>query len=86
MTHAYHQLPRVVFGDDCWECRTRASTIEGLAALDRQNLRLLGDLANDLAVGSARPERSDADMRAVENLRLAARIVYESEISRETAR
>lgn len=86
MTHAYHQLPRVVLGDDCEECRRRASDIEGLASLDAGNLRLLGELANDLAVGRPRPDASTADMRAVENLRLAARIVYESGITEEAAR
>lgn len=83
--HDRHVLPRRVLGDDCAECRSRAETIEGLAHLDPHNLAKLAWLAQQAKTD--RPvDASDADMRAVDNLRLAARIVYASGISEETAR
>lgn len=91
MSHVYHELPRVVLGDDCEACLRRAKTIEGLAGLDTQNLQTLAGLAYVMNLG---PEGgfydsakvSDSDRRAVDNLRLAARIVFASGITEETAR
>lgn len=88
--HAPHQLPRRVLGDDCDECVKRSNSIEGLASLDDGNLRKLSELASEQhaygAGGMAdRFGASNADMNAVENLRLAARIVYRSGISSDVA-
>jgi hypothetical protein len=88
MSHAVHELPRRIFGDDCKECVGRASTIEGLAALDGSNIKKLGDLAAELQtrIWERDPPVSFADEQAVENLRLAARIVFASGITEEVAR
>lgn len=87
MSHAYHELPRRIFGDDCEECVGRSSTIEGLSALDSSNIKKLGDLAAEIhrADGTV-PNLSNADVRAVENLRFAARIVLRSGITEGVAR
>ena len=89
MSHGYHDLPRRIFGDDCEECVERASTIPGLAELDSTNIVKLGDLAAELSI--ERIDRREAgvsyaDEKAVENLRLAARIVFASGITEEVAR
>ncbi len=89
MSHGYHRKPRRIFGDDCEECVERASTIAGLAGLDSTNIVKLGHLAAELSI-----ERIDlrevgvsyADEKAVENLRLAARIVFASGITEKVAR
>ena len=92
MTHGYHDLPRRIFGDDCEECVSRASTIEGLAALDSSNIKKLGDLALEVHANPGSEDEpqelgdSYADLKAVENLRLAARIVFASGIDSEVAR
>ncbi len=93
MSHAYHHEPRRIFGDDCEECVKRASTIRGLASLDPENIRKLADLAAEVKAdpyGEDTPQASfDAsytDMKAVDNLRLAARIVFKSGITEEVAR
>lgn len=87
MSHALHKLPRVIFGDDCEECRERAASIKRLSALDSMNLRKLGALANSGYENGVLPaEASIADEQAVENLRLAARIVFASGIREEAAR
>ncbi len=88
MTHGHHDKPRRIFGDDCEECVERASTIAGLAELDKSNIVKLGHLAAELSeihyVAAA--EVSYADEKAVENLRLAARIVFRSGITEEVAK
>ena len=93
MSHAYHELPKVVLGDDCEECVERSQTIEGLASLDEVNLRRLVSLVAEMPRGRfggvvmEQPSHaSKADMRAVENLRLAARIVFASGITEVAAR
>ncbi len=94
MSHAIHNLPRRIFGDDCEECVERASDIMRLSSLDSDNIVKLGDLAAEMAqhrakfkaVGSRPPGVSYADVRAVQNLRLAARIVFASGITKEVAR
>jgi hypothetical protein len=89
MSHAPHQAPRRILGDDCEECVSRAGSIEKLSELDSSNIRRLGDLAAELS--EERIDRREAgvsysDERAVENLRLAARIVFASGITEEVAR
>ena len=95
MSHAPHQGTRRVLGDDCEECVSRAADLNGLSALDNGNLRELAHLAQQKhevrAAGRqiTRPTElgaSYADMKAVETLRLAARIVYRSGITEEVAR
>jgi hypothetical protein len=89
MSHAVHELPRRIFGDDCEECVERASTIRGLTALDGHNIVKLGDLAREIyrSGGKVVPAGvSFADEQAVENLRLAGRVVFASGITEETAR
>ena len=93
MTHAVHQSPRRIFGDDCEECVERAKTLPGLGYLDDSNIRKLGDLAVEVRAnlyGEDTPQESfgasRADMKAVDNLRQAARIVFASGISEEVAR
>ncbi len=96
MSHGYHRKPRRIFGDDCEECVERASTVEGLAELDSTNIVKLGDLAAELSemkssgkwddVHYVAAEVSYADEKAVEKLRLAARIVFASGITEEVAR
>lgn len=85
MTHDFHQAPRVVFGDDCAECRERSMTVDGLAALDSVNIAKLGALAAALQDGTLEGV-SHADLYAVEVLRSAARVVFASGISVEVAR
>jgi len=92
MSHGHHDLPRRIFGDDCEECVGRASTIVGLAALDSINIKKLGDLALEFHANPGTEDQpqelgaSFADVRAVGNLRLAARIVFASGIDEEVAR
>ncbi len=86
MSHAYHNLPRRIFGDDCEECVERASTIAGLSNLDGHNIVKLGNLAAELKATPDLTGISHADYRAVENLRFAARIVFASGITEEVAR
>lgn len=89
MSHGHHDLPRRIFGDDCEECVSRALTIPGLAELDSSNIVKLGDLAAELSeerIDRREAGVSFADEKAVENLRLAARIVFASGISEEVAR
>ena len=90
MSHGYHRKPRRIFGDDCEECVERASTIAGLAGLDSINIVKLGDLAAELKeIWRIDPREvgvSYADEKAVENLRLAARIVFASGITEKVAR
>lgn len=88
MSHAVHLLPRRIFGDDCEECVGRANSIEGLIHLDSSNIVKLGDLAAEMGPrhGAIPSGMSRADVRAVDNLRLAARIVFASGITEEVAR
>ncbi len=93
MSHEFHELPRRIFGDDCEECVERASTIAGLGALDSTNIRKLASLAVETKAGNYSGDLGDspsgssrADMKAVDNLRLAARIVFRSGITEEVAR
>ncbi len=95
MTHGHHDLPRRIFGDDCEECVERSSSIAGLAELDSTNIAKLGDLAAELSamkrsgkwddVHYMAAEVSYADEKAVENLRLAGRIVFRSGITERVA-
>jgi hypothetical protein len=59
-----------------------------LAELDSSNIVKLGDLAAELQTREwdRIPPTSFADEKAVENLRLAARIVFDSGITEEVAR
>lgn len=88
MSHAIHKLPRRILGDDCEECVERSKDIARLSSLDSSNIVKLGDLAKEMTLhrGDWPPEVSYADARAVENLRLAARIVFASGITEEVAR
>lgn len=94
MSHAVHKLPRRIFGDDCEECVERSGNIARLSSLDSSNIVKLGDLAAEVGIhradfrtpGSRPPGASYADVRAVDNLRLAARIVFASGITEEVAR
>lgn len=96
MTHAVHEKPRIVLGDDCEECLSRAERgLDGLAELDETNLRRLASIAEaklearragDPIVRPSQIGASYADMRATETLRLAARIVEKSGIDPEAAR
>ena len=85
----HHDLPRRVLGDNCDECVERSLTIEGLASLDNSNLQKLAELAAEMdTTPHARPQElgaSYADAKAVENLRLAARLTYRSGISPDVA-
>ena len=93
MSHGHHDLPRRIFGDDCEECVERAKTLPGLGYLDDSNIRKLADLAAEVRAnpyGEDTPQlsfgASYADMKAVDNLRLAARIVFRSGITEEVCR
>ncbi len=91
MSHSPHLLPRRVLGDDCEECVNRALDLNGLSQLDTGNLQKLAELATELHAnpGVLRPQElgaSYADRKAVETLRLAARIVERSGITEEVAR
>ena len=95
MIHELHKGPRVVFGDDCDECVSRCDTLDGLAALDRINLVKLGALAARVVElrraglasrAGALLGASYVDMRAVDVLLLAARLVHGSGITEEDAR
>ncbi len=86
MSHAPHQGIRRVLGDDCEECVGRAGDLNGLSQLDTGNLKELAKLATEKQASKFILRPSDlgasyADMKAVETLRLAARIVNRSGIS-----
>ena len=87
MSHAIHKLPRRIFGDDCEECVERSGDIARLSSLDSSNIVKLGDLAAEIygPMPYDGETVSNADYRAVANLRLAARIVFASEITKEVA-
>ncbi len=92
MTHAPHTDAEIrrVLGDYCDECISRAGTLNGLAELDNGNLRKLAELAQEIHdhPGLLRPQElgaSYADMKAVETLRLAGRIVFRSGITEKVA-
>ena len=93
MTHAVHQTPRRIFGDDCNECVERANSIPRmLSGLDSSNKRRLGVLATELHTRvengdlSKPDDVSRADLKAVDNLRTAARLVFASGITEKVAR
>ena len=79
MSHTPHQGAGLVLNDDCEECRGRTS-LPGMANLDTTNLQRLVTLHRQQP-----PEMGWADDQAVEELRLMARIVFASGISREEA-
>ena len=92
MVHAVHVQPRRILGDDCEECVERAKSVQGLATLDHTRIRLLASLAAEVKAGGFSgdpddrpPECSSADMKAVDNLRMAARVVFASGITEEVA-
>jgi hypothetical protein len=85
MSHSIHDTPSRVFSDDCSECVSRSETIEGLATMDREYLELLAVLAAEAPNGPKPFDASWADMKAVDNLRLAGRLVYRSGITAETS-
>ncbi len=90
MSHGPHELPRRVLGDDCQECVSRSLDLNGLSQLDDNNLKELAVLADelklsDLEMGPSAFDASWADFKAVDTLRLAARIVYRSGITEHTA-
>jgi len=92
-THGHHDGVRRVFGDDCDTCVARATGgLEGLSLLDSGNLQKLADLAAEKQVWDngdlLRPSQigaSYADMKAVETLRLAGRLVYRSGLDPDVA-
>ena len=93
MTHDRHLLPRRIFGDDCEECVERASSIHRMVAgLDNSNKRKLGDLALEVHSNPGSEDNphelgaSYADMKAVENLRMAGRLVFASGVLAEVCR
>lgn len=52
MGHAFHELPRIVFGDDCPECNQRAALgLDAVRHLDGTNAYALGRLADELDRG-----------------------------------
>lgn len=89
-THTFHQGPMRVLDDGCEECVARSGDLDGLSHLDSKNLRSLGELAAEThgrGVISKKPDdASYADMKAVETLRHAGRIVFASGITEEVAR
>ncbi len=90
-THGHHDGVRRVFGDDCKTCVARATGgLEGLSHLDGPNLQELATLAAEKMAthGLTRPQEigaSYSDMKAVETLRLAGRIVYRSGLDPDVA-
>ena len=92
MSHAVHQLPRRILGDDCDECVSRSKDLYGLSQLDTGRLRKLAELALEFHANPGTDDQpqelgaSYADRNAVETLRFAARIVYRSGIDPEVAR
>jgi hypothetical protein len=85
MSHAIHELPRLIFGDDCEECVDRCRTIDGLGALDSENIVALGSMVKALKEHrDLRPKGwSYADVKACETLASAARIVFASGVQPE---
>lgn len=97
MSHTIHEGPHRVFADNCEECIERTNLgLNGLTQLDHENLLRLAILARDKREyfreeghNPTNPRElgaSYADMRAVETLRLAARIVFASGINLDDAR
>ena len=77
MTHAYHgDLKGIVLYDGCMECENRATRIW---ELDGSNLLRLGALGMSNNITGA----SYADRKALETLKLYARIVVASGITEE---
>ena len=76
MSHAVHQLPRRVFGDDCEECVYRAKNgIDGLLQLDPDHLGELFKLAAEMSTLEEIPDdASEADVIAVRSLQRAAMV------------
>ncbi len=91
MSHAVHLQARRILGDDCEECVERASSIPRMiSGLDDHNKVKLGDLAHELYVleidfHNKPADISWADLRAVETLRMAARLVFATGITQEVA-
>ncbi len=87
MSHSVHQLPRRIFGDDCEKCVERASSIPRMiSGLDAQNKLKLGALATEvyrdhIDFHNKPDDISWADLRAVDTLRMAARLVFATGIS-----
>lgn len=85
MSHSPHLTPRRVLGDDCEECVMRSQSVLGLTYLDASNMRRLADLATETRDGGKPDDASWADMKAVDTLRMAARVVYRSGIDPDVA-
>lgn len=90
MSHAVHEKPRRIFGDDCEECVDRATDIMKFGSIDAQNLRHLAALARALvdadSTGDPRPPNlSHADTKAIDLLRYVGRLVYRSGLTEATA-
>lgn len=87
MSHAYHgNLHGSVLKDGCDECEARVK-LPGMSSLDDDNLQRLAVLAvRDSIIPLDRSEVSHADIAAIENLRLMARIVFASGITEEVSR
>lgn len=82
-SHAPHDGERIVFDDNCPTCVARADGgLHGLSYLDDTNLRRLADFASGDLEGAA----SWADLRAIETLRLAGRLVFRSGLDERVAR
>jgi len=82
--HVYHDdLKGIVLFDGCHECESRVNAPLGkLWELDAGNLQTLADLATGIGTDGM----SHADRAAIQNLRLMARIVFQSGISAEVAK
>ena len=93
MTHGPHIKQRRIFGDDCEECVERANSIPRMVSgLDATNKRRLARLAQEVVAdpyGADTPQESfgasRADIKAVDLLRMAARLTFETGISMEIA-
>lgn len=86
MSHDYHgDLKGVVLRDGCEECEDRASRLDGLASLDDHDLWTLANMAHLERLGTPLT-LSNADHRAIDNLRLMGRIVFRSGITEEVCR
>lgn len=91
LMHAPHEGPGRVLYDNCDECVARAiGGLDGLSHLDNGNLKELAKIAVEKMSHPrlVRPLEgcSYADMKAVETLRLASRLVERSGIPAEAGR
>lgn len=83
--HAPHGVTEAVLYDDCARCEYQALN---LWELDTTSLRNLANLARYLKDGDSirRSDLTNNEVRAIEQLRLMARVVFASEITRRVAK